>query len=398
MTSVEATAALSFVSPDLSDEALAEVTREIAGYAAEYDASGAVPVKGLEAAHRAGLITAAIDTRFGGPGATPADVTRILLALGEGDASVALLVANNLGAHLQNASARPWPDELYQDFLRKSAEGPALSNAIRAEPELGAPARGGLPATVARRTGEGWVLNGRKAYATGGEALTYHQVWAVADEPGADPEEPRVGHLIVPADTPGITWIRTWDHLGLRASNTHDVVYEDVLVPHPDAFVEIPRQPHGEYIDPASPLVTGGLGHAALYVGVARAARAAFVKFANERVPSALGRPIATTERIQTAAGEIEAQIAQAEALLFGTTLRLAAGDSRVGPQIAVLKVQIVRSAIAAVQTAVATIGNPGLTRHQPFERLLRDVLCARVHPPQEDAALVAAGRRVLRV
>ena len=51
------------------------------------------------------------------------------------------------------------------------------------------------------------------------------------------------------------------------------------------------------------------------------------------------------------------------------------------------------RGAIAAVQGLVAAIGNPGLTRSLPFERHLRDVLCARPHPPQDDAALVAAGR-----
>lgn len=386
---------LVFTKPDLSTEALAAVTAEIASHAAEYDATGDVPVKSLEAVHRAGLLTATVGARFGGPQLGGRDIYRILIALGEGDASVALLVANGLGAHTTNADETRWPEEYYADFLRRSAEGPALSNAIRAEPELGAPARGGLPATVARRTDAGWVLNGHKAYATGGEALTYHVVWAVADEPDADSAAPRVGHLIVPADAPGITWIKTWDHLGLRASNTHDVVYEDVLVPH-DAFLEIPRRPEGAYIDPSSALLTAGLGHAALYIGVARAARATFIRFARERVPSALGRPIATTERIQAVAGEIEAQIAQAEAILFGTSLRIEAGDLEAVAQSNVLKVQIVRSAIAAVQTAVAAIGNPGLTRRLPFERLLRDVLCARVHPPQEDAALIAAGKRIL--
>ena len=48
------------------------------------------------------------------------------------------------------------------------------------------------------------------------------------------------------------------------------------------------------------------------------------------------------------------------------------------------------------MQTAVAALGNPGLSRHHPLERHLRDVLCVRVHPPQEDTALLAAGRRLL--
>ncbi|WP_269803647.1 acyl-CoA dehydrogenase family protein [Pseudonocardia kujensis] len=381
--------------PDLSDDALAAVTAELAATAEEYDRSGALPTAGIEAAHRAGLLTATVAERHGGPGVSPLDAVRILVALGEGDPSVALLAANTLAAHQGQAVANHWPAPAYADLLRRSAAGPALVNAIRAEPELGAPARGGLPATVARRTADGWSLSGHKAYATGGTALAYHVVWAVADEPDGDPAAPRVGHVIVPGDAAGITWIDTWDHLGLRASNTHDVVYDDVRLPA-GAFVEIPRGADGVYRDPAAAAGITSFGHPALYVGVARAARAAFVRYARERIPSALGRPIAETERIQAVAGEIDAQIAQAETLLYGTLLRAEAGHTDHLPQLSVLKVQIARTAIAAVQAAVAALGNPALTRHQPFERHLRDVLCVRVHPPQEDAALLAAGRRLL--
>lgn len=394
----ERTDELAFVRPDLSEAALTVVAAEIAEHAPAADADGSVPERGLEIAHRAGLLTATVPERFGGPGLGSLDVARILVALGEGDASVALLAQNALSAHSSQDGAGAWPEATYRAFASRSAERPTLANAIRAEPELGAPARGGLPATVARRTADGWVLNGEKAYATGGTALDTHLVWVVADEPGdpASLDAPRVGHLIVPADAAGITWVPTWDHLGLRATNTHNVIYRDVVVPA-DAFVEIPRQPDGSYRDPAAAEAGAGLQGGALYVGVARAARTAFIRFAHERVPAALGRPIATTERIQAVTGEIDAQIAQAETLLYGAALRIERGETLVAAQAPVLKVQIVRSAIAAVQAAVAAIGNPGLSRHYPFERLLRDVLCARVHPPQEDAALVAAGRRLLR-
>lgn len=368
---------------DLSDEALAAVTVEVAATAEEYDRSGAVPEAGIAAAHRAGLLTATVAPRYGGPGVGHVDAVRILLALGEGDPSVALLAANTLNAHASQAAAGHWPEDAYAELLRR--EGPALVNAVRAEPELGAPARGGLPKTAARRTADGWIVNGHKAYATGGTALAYHVVWAVTDDD-------RVGHLLVPGDAPGISWIDTWDHLGLRASNTHDVVYTDVRVPLAN-FVEIPRGADGVYRDPAATAQLGSFGHPALYVGVARAARAAFVRFARERVPAALGRPIADTERIQAVAGEIDAQIAQAETLLFGALLRPGTAHH---PQLSLLKVQIGRSAIAAVQTAVAALGNPALSRRLPLERHLRDVLCVRVHPPQEDAALLAAGRRLL--
>src|ERR1700722_2008240 len=104
--------------PDLSEEALAAVTAEI-------------PVAGLAAAHRAGLLTATVAPEYGGPGLGPRDVARILTALGEGDASVALLAANTLMSHAGQAAARrTWPSAYYEDLLRKSAAGPALVNAI----------------------------------------------------------------------------------------------------------------------------------------------------------------------------------------------------------------------------------------------------------------------------
>jgi alkylation response protein AidB-like acyl-CoA dehydrogenase len=381
--------------PDLSAAALARVSREIAAVAPEYDRSGALPLRGLEIAHEAGLLTAAVGERWGGPGLGTAAIARILVALGEGDASVGLLAANTLSAHRGQSLSDRWPQGEYARAVERSAREVTLINTTRAEPELGAPARGGLPATVARRTPQGWLVNGHKSYSTGGRGLAYHLVWAVADEPDVASASPRVGHVVVPGDAAGIEWIDTWDHLGLRASNTHDVVYTDVSVPA-DAFIEIPRQPDGSYRDPAVDAGLESLAFVAIYVGVARAARSAFVAFANERVPSALGRPIAATERIQSVAGEIDAQIAQAETLLFGSLARVEAGDLDVVPQLSVIKALIVRSAVSAVERAVAALGNPALTRSGPFERLLRDVLCARVHPPQEDAALIAAGRRIL--
>ncbi|WP_030169758.1 MULTISPECIES: acyl-CoA dehydrogenase family protein [Actinomycetes] len=376
--------------PDLSPSGLKALTAEVASTAEQYDRSGDIPVAGLAAAHRGGYLTATVAARFGGPEAGPFEVVQILSALGEGDPSVALIAANNLAIHQMQAATDSWPADLYDDLLRQSVQGPAPVNVIRAEPELGAPARGGLPKTIARRTANGWTLTGRKTFATGGTALAYHLVWAITDE-----EEPRVGHVIVPADAPGITWDNTWDHLGLRASNTHDVSYAGVEVGE-ENFLEIPKT-DGVYRDPAVATGPTGFGHPALYVGVARAARTAFVTYARERVPTALGRPIAETERIQAIAGEIDAQIVQAETLLYGTLLRVAADDPAVAAGLSLVKVQIARSVIAAVQTAVAALGNAALTRHNPLERHLRDVLCVRVHPPQEDTALLAAGRALLR-
>jgi alkylation response protein AidB-like acyl-CoA dehydrogenase len=288
--------------------------------------------------------------------------------------------------HALQFAAPFWPEELYRKVLRDSAERPQLINAVRAEPELGAPARGGLPATIARRTADGWSVSGHKGFATGSEGLAYHLVWVVTDE-----ADQRVGHVIVPGDADGIRIERTWDHLGMRASSTHDVIYDDVRVP----FENFSGAPVGTVPNNGAVLGAFAVAVPALYVGVAKAALAAYVDFTRTRVPSSLGRPIATLERIQSVAGEAQAQIAQAELVIGAVAAQVDEGrpDSA---SLGLVKLLTSRSAIAAVQGLVAAIGNPGLTRSLPFERHLRDVLCARPHPPQDDAALVAAGRALL--
>src|SRR5690606_5184206 len=104
-----------------------------------------------------------------------------------------------------------------------AVESGALINALRVEPELGTPARGGLPATLARRSADGWRLSGRKIYSTGSHGLTWYLVWARSDD-----ADPLVGAWLVHRDSPGIRINEDWDHLGMRATCSHEVVFEDV--------------------------------------------------------------------------------------------------------------------------------------------------------------------------
>ena len=378
---------------DVTDERLASLTRELAAYAEDVDRAARFPWEGLHAVHEAGILTAGVSTEHGGHGGLSAvDIVRVFRAIGKGDPSTALIAAMTYFAHRSFAAS--WPAELYARVLRESAQGPTPINAIRAEPELGAPARGGLPATTVRRTPEGWVLNGHKGFATGSEGLAYHLVWAVSED-----EEPLIGHVVVPSTDvdgvadPGIRIEKTWDHLGMRGTSTHDVIYSDVHVPA-DHFVGVPV---GSVANNAGLADGALLSVFALYLGVAEAAGDFFGKFARTRVPTALGRPIATTERIQTVAGEIEAHLATAQEVLHSLAVRFDSGDPTASARFGLGKVISSRSAIAAVETAVAALGNPALTRHHPLERHLRDVLCSRIHPPQDDTALIGAGRLALQ-
>jgi len=373
--------------PDLSDEGLARVRDALAETAEEYDRSAGFPWVPLQVLHDAGFLRLGIGPAHGGTTLTAVDAVRVFGALGAGDPSVALIAAMTVFQHAQQSASPWWPEDLYASVVTGSLDRPVLLNAVRAEPEWGAPARGGLPATTIRRTADGWVLNGHKGFATGSEGLAYHLVWAATDD-----ADPLLAHAIVPAKSPGIRIEKTWDHLGMRATSTHDVIYTDVEIPAEN----FRGTPHSQLPRESSAGSSTGLAIAALYVGIGRAAQRFFVRFAHERVPTSLGRPIATTERIQAVAGEIEAQLVGAEELLLGLAARFDTGDPDAARRAGVAKLLTTRAATTAVQTALAAIGNPGLTRHHPLERHFRDVQGARPHPPQDDAALLLAGRRSL--
>jgi alkylation response protein AidB-like acyl-CoA dehydrogenase len=371
-------------------DCLPAVTEALAARAEQHDREGSFPDDGISAVHAAGLLTATVAERYGGPGAGLAQTVAILRALGRGDPSVALITAMTLFAHALAAQQPAWPDELYAGALKESAERPVLINALRVEPELGTPARGGLPATTARRVPGGWSLHGRKIFSTGAVGLRWMVVWAGTDESPA-----RVGGFLVRADSPGITIEPTWDHLGLRASRSDDVIFAGTPVPA-DAVADL-AEPDGAPPPRASPLmVWNSLGLTALYLGVAGAARDWLIGFLTERTPTALGRPLATVPRFQSAVGDIDASLAAADELVASLAVRADAADPAAAERAGIAKLVGTRAAIKAVEQAVALTGNNGLTRKYPLERHYRDVLCARVHTPQDDSILAAAGQAAI--
>ncbi|MCX4759583.1 acyl-CoA/acyl-ACP dehydrogenase [Streptomyces sp. NBC_01275] len=366
------------------------MTARIADLAASHDRSGAFPAESLRIAHEAGLLTATLGQRYGGPGGGVEESARILHTLGRLDPSVALIAAMTLGAHARQAAQPHWPEALYARVVKESLARPVLVNHARVEPDLGSPARGGLPATRARRTADGWAVSGTKRFVTGAEGLDWFLVWATTDEP-----EPRVGTFLAPGDSPGIEVTGRWDQLGLRASGSHDVTFRDVEVAYEDVIGLGPYGPAAEQDNRAGASLH--LPLAALYLGVARAAQESFHAFAHARVPANLGHPVACTERFRRTAGEIEVLLAGAEQLVFGGAARVDARDPAYSPEQALgARVLADRHGVRAVELAVRLLGNPGLARGNPLERHWRDIQCAPVHAPQEDVSLLAIGTKAL--
>jgi alkylation response protein AidB-like acyl-CoA dehydrogenase len=382
-------------------QAAGSAARLLAENAAAHDRDGAFPAGGIEAVWAAGLGNLTLPVDLGGVGADLRMATRAISTVATGDASVALVLVMHY-VHLTLVLDDAVAPSLRSSVVGSSLAGPALANAIRVERDLGTPSRGGVPATRATRIvdGEGgaaWRLSGRKIFSTGAPGLHWLFVWAAtADD---DPDGVRIGWFVVPGGAPGVAIEDSWDHLGMRASASHDIVLADVEIPDENAFgLHVPSPDPQDGRDPVAAAGMIAL-LLAVYRGAAMAGRDWLVRHLNERTPSALGTALATVPRIQAALGEIEARLVTADRLLDGLAADLDAGGEAArsaGVAAPLLKLVVCRELIAAMEAAVGLVGNAGLSRSNPLERHYRDVLCSRVHTPQDDASALAAGRRVL--
>jgi alkylation response protein AidB-like acyl-CoA dehydrogenase len=374
--------------PDHIERALMLAPR-FAARAALHDREASFPFENFEELSEAGLLALTVPAALGGGGAGAREAARTLGIFAKADPSTALVLSMHYIQHLVMARSQRWPVRLARKLAKETVEGVALINALRVEPDLGSPARGGLPATIARRTETGWRLTGRKIYSTGAPILKWYAVWAKTDEP-----EIRVGLFLVPAGLPGTRIEETWDHLGLRASGSHDVIFEDVAFPL-DYEIDV-RKPE----EWATPDFTQGILSAILvssiYDGVARAARDWLIQFLKERAPANLGAPLASLPRAQEILGAIEARLAVNARLIDSFAGDFDDGVLLDATETSAIKMTVTNNAVAAVEDALSLSSNHGLTRANPLERHYRDVLCGRVHTPQDDATRVTLGRLAL--
>lgn len=371
-------------------EKAAVLSAGFATRAAEHDRDASFPFENFTALRDAGLLSLTVPAEFGGLQASLSSVCGVIEAVARGEPSTALVLSMHYLGHATLARERRWPPAIYERLCHESIDEIALIAPLRVEPELGTPARGGMPATTATRCSDGWRLDGHKIYATGSPIVRYFNTWArTTDDP------PLLGRFLVPRDTPGMRIVETWDHLGMRATGSHDVIFEDALLPLEYA---VDLRPPAAWAGGQDRSTAGWneLVLSALYQGVAMAARNWFVEYLNARVPTNLGAPLASLPRFQTAAGEIEALLYASAKLISACAADVDAGNAAAGKQAPLVKYHTTTNAIRAVDIMLALIGNPGLYRSNPLERHHRDVLCSRIHTPQDDTILLNAGKAAL--
>lgn len=362
----------------------------LAANAAQNDRTGQIPRNLIEEIAASGVLALTVPKALGGTGAGVLETSQVLRRLGRSDPSVALILSMHCIQHLVIALSPNWPKHLTHKLVDDALTGRGFVNALRVERKQGSPSRGGLPETVARRTADGWCLTGHKIYSTGSLLLDWYLVWARTDDDAA-----RVGVFLVPAGLPGTKIVETWDHLGMRASGSHDVVFDNVVVPA-DHEVELRFPEEWRTVEPIQgslyPLLIG-----AIYDGVAQSARNWLVRFLNSRAPSSLGAPLATLGRIQEAVGEIEARLAVNDRLIRSFAQDFDKNATADPAEAGLIKLAVTNNAISIVEEALRLSGNHGLSRNNPLERHHRDVLCGRVHAPQDDSIRIALGLRALR-
>lgn len=366
------------------DSLLERLGKQLAATAHVYDESGDFPQANFKLLHEHGLVALTVPKALGGGGASLAQARQVISAVAKGEPSTALILVMQYLQHSRLQDSRTWPEVLRLRVARDAVRDGALINALRVEPDLGTPARGGLPATIARRTSEGWRISGRKIYSTGSHGLTWFSVWARSTD-----EDPLVGAWLVHKDTPGISIIEDWDHLGMRATCSHEVVFDNVLVPLDHAVSVSPWSAPQPELD-ADGFLWMSVLLSAVYDGVAQAARDWLVGWLEQRKPSNLGAALSTLPRFQETVGHIDTLLFANRSLLDAATAGLTPANHA-----AQLKYLVTGNAIRAVELAIEASGNPGLSRHNPLQRHYRDVLCSRVHTPQNDAVLQGVGKAV---
>ncbi len=365
------------------------LARRFAERADAHDKAGSFAhenVADLNAARLSGLT---IPSHLGGRGANLYEMVEALERIGSGDASTALGCAMQWFALGNLAQQQVWRQGAFQRMCDECMTHNYWINNVASEPELGSPSRGGAFQTVATPVPAGYKISGHKSWVTWAPALGYLIVWARLGE--------ATGVFCVRADSPGIQLQNNWaDAVSLRASGSCDVLLQDVFVP--EAWLVEVREP-GITKTGNLPSAWSTLGFAASYLGIGAAALRTLADYARNRIPTALGKPIAELPHVRRALGQMDLTLRAARSVLHAAAHRWdahPAARASMAAEVAAAKYLCSNAAVTVTDLAMRTAGARALDRGLPLERLMRDARAGLMHPPQDEVALDLLGQGVL--
>jgi len=369
-------------------EAVRKLAREFAlkemrPVAREYDEKEEFPWPIVKKAHELGLLNSVIPEEYGGVGADRLTECLIAEELFYGCAGMGTsLMANNLGL---TPIVIAGTDEQKERFLTPFVEEPIMASFCLTEPKAGSDAAG--IRTRAVRDGDYYILNGTKQFITNGSVASYYTVFATLD--------PSLRHkgiiaLVVPRDTPGITIGKVEHKMGQRASDTAQVVFEDVKVPVANRLGE-----EGEGFKIAmKTLDNSRAGIAACAVGIAQAAFEDARKYALER--KQFGQPIANFQAIQFMLADMAIKIETARLAVWRAAW-LADNGLPHTKESSIAKAYATDIAMQVTTDAVQIFGGYGYTREFLVEKYMRDAKLMQIYEGTNQIQRLVIARHILK-
>ncbi len=357
--------------------------QEVKPIAGECDRQARFPHATVKRMGELGLMGIAIPEKLGGAGA---DVLTYVLALEEvavacASHAVVMSVNNSLVCDPLYRSGSP---EQHERFLTPLASGRGLGCFALTEPQAGSDARN--QATLARRDGDHYVLNGRKIFVTNGRESTLALVFAQTDPAKA---HRGISAFLVEKGTPGFLIPRVEEKLGIRASDTAEFVFEDCRVPAANRL-----GPEGEGFKVAMKAIDGGrIGIAAQAIGIARAALEASVAYAKER--RSFGVPIGEHQMIQWMLADMATAI-DAARLLTWRAATLKDGGQPYGTAASMAKLYAAEMAMRVTTDAIQVHGGHGYVTEYPVERFFRDAKITQIYEGTSQIQRLVIGRALL--
>ncbi len=345
--------------------------KEIAPIAAEFDESGEFPKATIKKMGEQGFMGLEIPEQYGGAGM---DTLAYVLALEEickADAShgVIMSVNNSLYCH---GIMKFGTEEQKEKFVTPIASGKAVGAYSLTEPQSGSDA--GTMKSRAVRDGDHYILNGRKSWVTSGPVADYFVVFMMGD---STKKQKGVSAFLVEGNTKGLIRGKKEPKLGIRASATSELIFEDCRVPAENRLGE-----EGEGFKIAMTVLDAGrIGIATQALGIAEAAYEAARQYASTR--EAFGQPIGQFQGTGFKIADMKTRIEASRLLIYNAAMakeRSKKDGSRYSLEASMAKLFASETAMYVTHQAVQIHGGMGYSKELPVERYFRDAKITEIY------------------
>ncbi len=334
--------------------------REIVPVADELERRGEFPHEIIRKAAALGLLGVPYPEEIGGTGLDSLAYAITVEELSRASGSVGIIVS----AHTSLGCNPVWlagTDEQKEKFLRPMASGEVIGAYGLTEPGAGSDSRG--TRTRARRDGDEWVLNGSKRFITNAGVAGTYIVTAVTER---DAESGKISAFIVPADAPGFSIGRMEEKMGLHASNTGELLFDDCRIPAENLLGE---EGAGDKLF-LKTLDGGRIGIGAMALGLAQAAYEAASAYAQER--RQFDRPIGSFQGVAFMIADMATQIDAARLMVYRAAWLKDAGKPY-STEAAMAKLFASEVSQKVTNDAIQVHGGYGYITEYHVERYLRD-------------------------